>query len=298
MLGIFNRITKKKASTGKSETRRAELDRDSLISLMPHFSIGNKAKYFPEYKQELTLTTTIIAYAINNELVYSNSDISWTQEEGETRIFLNGEPLKKIESFYFIVPTVSRGEEELDYTRKEKLGKDGGFTRGNNITLKGEQHGGRLPMVESTVRKQMMLKEGHYIGHRVAILDVDPAEFSLIEQRSHVRLKTEIQGQIQARPNKEPLSCTMVDFSDRAARIIYHGAGDSSSRYREGSMITFSFDLPKSAEERVIRGTVIRNHEETVVMTLDNIMREKAFEKMEPFDIMEIKANLLQSPQL
>ncbi len=293
MLGIFNKIAKKRTTADEKPLSKPELDRDGLARLIPYFPIGNKLSYYPEYKQELTLNTTIIAYAVNNELVYSNNDISWQQEDGETRVYLRGDLLKKIESFCFIMPTVSRGEEGLDYASKELLGKDGGFIKGNNITLKGEQNDGRLPVIDMTVRKQMILKEGHYVGHQVAILDVDPAAFNLLEQRSHVRLKTDIPGQIQAKLHQEPLSCTMVDFSDRAARIIYNDA-DSSSSYREGAMVTLSFDLPESAEARVIRGKVIRQQDATVVMTLDNIMREKAFEKVESFDIMEIKANLLQ----
>jgi len=296
MLGIFNKIAKKRSAVDESSVSKPELNSDDLARLIPYFPIGKKFAYYPEFKQELMLNTTIIAYAINNELIYSNSDISFDQDAGKAQLYLNGKLLKKVKSFCFIMPTVSRGEDGLDYVRKEQLGKDGGFVKGNNITLKGEQNEGRLPVIEMIVRKQVVLKEGHYIGHQVAILDVDPTEFGLIEQRSHVRLKTDIPGQIQAKLNQEPLSCTMVDFSDRAARIIQHE--EAGSTYREGSMITLSFDLPKSTEVRVIRGKVIRQHDDTVVMTLDNIMREKAFEKVESFDIMEIKANLLQQQQL
>lgn len=299
MLGIFNKMSKKRATaTGEKPQRASAFDNEGLARLIPYFPIGHKLLYYPEYKQELTLSTTIIAYAINNELVYSNSDISWKQEGGKTQVYLNGNLLDKISSFCFIMPMASRGEGELDYGRKESLGKDGGFIKGNNITLKVEQREGRLPMLDATVRKQMLLKEGHYVGHQVAILDVDPTKFRLIEQRSHVRLKTAVPGQLQGKSHHIPLSCTMVDFSDRAARIIYHEEAENAlPTYREGSQVTLSFDLPESTEARVIRGKVIRQHEDMVVMTLDNIMREKAFEKVDSFDIMEIKANLLQQQQ-
>ncbi len=293
MLGIFNKRVKKVVGKEKP-LLKASLDSDGLARLLPFFPIGNKLCYFPEFKQELTLNTAIIAYAINNELVYSNNDISWQEEDGVFQLYLLGKQLKKVESFCFIMPTVGRGEEELDYARKERLGKDGGFIKGNNITLNGEQHDGRLPVLDATVRKQLILKEGHFIGHKVAILDVDPRAFKLIEQRRHVRLKTDIVGEIQTRLGQVPQRCTMVDFSDHAVRIIHDDEGSERPFFREGSTVTLSFDLPKSAEARVIRGKVIRQHDATVVMTLDNIMREKDFEKVELFDIMEIKANLLQ----
>ncbi len=296
MLGIFNKIARKQPAADERQAPALELDRDALVALLPYYPIGKKFSYYPEFKEELTLTTTIIAYAINNELVYSNGEISWKEEAKRTQIYLNGKPLKKIKSFCFIMPTASRSEEGLDYARREQLGKNGGFVRGNNITLKGVQSDGRLPVIDTTVRKQVELKEGHYIGHRVAILDVDPAAFGLLEQRRHVRLKTDVPGKIQSRLNQESQRCTMVDFSDRAARIIQHE--EVASNYREGSVVTLSFDLPKSTEMRVIQGKVIRQHDDTLVMTLDNIMREKEFEKVESFDIMEIKANLLQQQAL
>jgi len=293
MLGIFNKRVKKVAIKEKPLLKTA-LDSDGLARLLPFFPIGNKLSYFPEFKQELMLSTAIIAYAINNELVYSNNDISWQEEDGVFQLYLLGKQLKKIESFCFIMPTVGRGEEELDYARKERLGKDGGFIKGNNITLNGEQGDGRLPVLDTTVRKQLILKEGHFIGHKVAILDIDPRAFKLIEQRRYVRLKTDIVGEIQTRLGQVPQRCTMVDFSDRAVRIIHDSEGSERPSFREGSTVTLSFDLPKSAEARVIRGKVIRQHDATVVMALDNIKREKDFEKVELFDIMEIKANLLQ----
>jgi len=297
MLGIFTKRTKKSVKTERPLVA-AGLSSDGLAELLPYFPIGNKLRYFPEFKQELTLNTAIIAYAVNNELVYSNNDISWQEEDGISQLYLFGKRLKKISSFCFIMPTIGRGEEGLDYARKEQLGKDGGFIKGNNITLKGEQSDGRLPVLDATVRKQVVLKEGHFVGHKVAILDIEPRAFKLIEQRRHVRLKTDISGQIQTKSSLMPQRCTMVDFSDRAARIIHDDIDRGLSTYREGSMITLSFDLPKSSEARVIRGKVIRQHDATVVMTLDNIMREKDFEKVELFDIMEIKANLLQHQQL
>ncbi|MBL1261571.1 MAG: PilZ domain-containing protein [Thiotrichaceae bacterium] len=293
MLGIFNKRAKTIVVKEKPSLK-VSLDGDGLARLLPYFPIGNKLRYFPEFKQELTLNTAIIAYAINNELVYSNDDISWQEENGAFQLYLLGKRLKKIKSFCFIMPTVGRGEEELDYARKARLGKDGGFIKGNNITLNGEQSDGRLPLLDATVRKQLILKEGHFVGHKVAILDIDPRAFKLIEQRRHVRLRTDIVGEIQTKLGQVPQRCTMVDFSDRAARIIYDGEDSGRSSYREGSVITLSFELPKSTESRVIRGKVIRQHDATVVMTLDNIMREKDFEKVELFDIMEIKANLLQ----
>ncbi len=293
MLGIFNKRVKKAAIKEKPLLKKT-LDSDGLARLLPFFPIGNKLYYFPEFKQELTLNTAIIAYAINNELVYSNNDISWQKENGVFQLYLQGKQLKKIDSFCFIMPTVGRGKEELDYARKERLGKDGGFIKGNNITLNGEQCDGRLPVLDATVRKQVVLKEGHFIGHKVAILDVDPRAFKLIEQRRHVRLKTDIAGEIQAKSGQVSQRCTMVDFSDRAVRIIHDDEGSERPSFREGSTVILSFDLPKSAEARVIRGKVIRQHDATVVMTLDNIKREKDFEKVELFDIMEIKANLLQ----
>lgn len=296
MLGIFNKTSKKRTVSDEKPLSKQTIDSDGLVRLIPYFPISKKLSYYPEYKQELTLNTTIIAYELNNELVYSNNDISWAQKDGETQVYLRGDRVKQIERFAFVMPTSGRGEEGLDYASKELLGKHGGFIKGNNITLKGEQNDGRLPVIDMTVRKQMILKEGHYVGHQVAMLDVDPAAFQLLEQRSHVRLKTDIPGQIQAKLHQEPLGCTMVDFSDCAARIIYHDA-DNSFRYREGALVTLSFDLPASAEARVIRGKVIRQHDATIVMTLDNIMRAKSFEKVESFDIMEIKANLLQQQQ-
>lgn len=271
---------------------RVVLDSHKLCKMLPYFPIGSNLKYFPEYRQEITLDSIIIAYLINNEIVYSNNEITCTADGNE--LILNGTRLDEINSFAILIPSVSRGETELDYEQKESLEQSGGFARGNSITLIGQQHDEKISFIDTVVKKYARLKEGYFDNTQVVVLNTDPALLELKDQRTQVRLEAKIPGLIQTKLYSEQSSCTIVDFSEHTIKITCDDNEIVPMSCEKGEAITLTFNLPSSAEPNVMRGKVIKIDGAAMIIELEDILRGKTFEKLATIDLIEIKAKLLQ----
>jgi len=292
MLKLFKKLYTKDSTNTKSPVPQAILDSGKLCDLISCFPLGAGVKYFPEYRQEITLETVIIAYLINDEVVYANSEIRCAADK-ET-ITLNGTALEEINTFAFLIPSVNRGETELDYERKEILGKSGGFARGNTITLMGEPQTGKAPLIDTVVRKFARLKEGPYHKTQVVVLNADPSLLELNDQRNQVRLEAKISGLIQTKLYTEPNPCTIIDFSGKAIKVTCDDNEIIPMSCHEGESVTLTFDLPNSSEPSVMRGTVHRSGGASLIIELKDTLIASTFEKLEPIDLIEIKAKLLQ----
>jgi len=67
--------------TGVTSTLSSEASRDKGLSLkgvlqvMEHFPIGIRLQYYPEYQKETKIDTIIVAYVVNDFVLYSNKDM-------------------------------------------------------------------------------------------------------------------------------------------------------------------------------------------------------------------------------
>lgn len=292
MLKLIKNLKKKKPADKAEKHQRPPLDKAKLCEVIGYYPIGNRVRYYPEYKEEVTLDTLVIAYELNGHLLYSNAEIECCTTA--TTIVLNGKEIETVESFSILVPPGIGGEGKLDYERKESLGESSGFSRGNTITLLGPQVSGLVPTLDTVADKFYRFRDGVYAGERAVILIVDPRLLTLTDQRKHTRLETAIPVQMKCTHLSEPYNCMLSDLSDRSVRISCLHLNLNGEEYKKGKMVTLTFNLPESDEMRIIRGTIYRNEGDALVVTLQTIMRKKTFEKLKPIDIMEIKAKLLQ----
>jgi len=294
MLKILKIFSKKKPESEQPATVRVVLDSARLCQLLPHFPIGSNLKFFPEYRQEIIIDSIIIAYLINGETIYSNSNLS-TTDNGNTLV-LNGSPIDEVNSFAILIPTVNRNEIKLDYEQKEILEQSGGLAKGNNITLIGQQSNGKIPFLDTVVQKYARLKGGHFNNTQVAVLNVDPALLEMKDQRSQTRLAAKIPGLLQTKLYSEKHPCTLIDFSEHTVKISCDDNEIIPMSCEKGETITLTFNLPSSSTTHIMKGKVIKIDGTSILVSLEEIQIDQHFKKLTNVDIIEIKTKLLQQP--
>jgi len=274
------------------------LDGPALFRLMRHFPIGAKVQYYPEYRKEILLDSVVIAYVINDQLIYSalnlqcdpSSGVIEFDDQNEHKVF------KKITSFRMVLPVFTQSENKLDYVRREELNKIGGLVKNNVITLIAEQQDGKMPVLETVVEKRTVLKQGYYVDQTVALLEVDFESLMLTDQRAVMRLKTNLPAtmQIVKRGVQELVNCHMADFSDRAMRLVIAPDFEEVQLPKPGTPMMVSFNLPGHSEHISLMTEVFRAYDRTVVATITGMIHKGQVTALGQVEILKIKANLLQ----
>ena len=290
-------LKNKGSDAGKKEPEQ-ELNGATLFRIMRHFSIGTKVQFYPEYRKELTLDSVVIAYSINGEFIYSANNISCDEKTGlielddqtEHRVF------KSIKSFRIVLPVFTQSENKLDYVRREELTKVGGLVKNNAITLIAEQSNGQMPVLESIVEKRTILKHGYYANMTVALLDVEFDSLVLTDQRSNMRLKTNLPATMQVvkKDVQELVNCTMEDFSDNALRLVLAQGFTEKALPKEGAAVLVAFNLPGHSEQISLMAEVFRTYDRTVVANLTGVVHKGQVSPLGQIEILKIKSNLLQ----
>ncbi|VAW88416.1 hypothetical protein MNBD_GAMMA17-2246 [hydrothermal vent metagenome] len=294
MLKILKIFSRKRATTSQSASVRVILDSARLCQLLPYFPISSNLKYFPEYRQEITLDSIIIAYLINGEVIYSNNELSTTNDNHN--LIINGTMIDEINSFAFLIPTIIRNETELDYEQKEILEQSGGLAKGNSITLIGQQYDGNIPFIDTVVKKYARLRDGHFNNTQVVVLNVDPTLLELKDQRSQTRLTAKIPALIQTKLDNEKHQCTLIDFSEHTVKICCDDNDIVPMSCEKGETITLTFNLPTSTTPHIMKGRVVKIDGTAIIAKLEEILIEQQFEKLTSIDILELKTKLLQQP--
>jgi hypothetical protein len=291
-------LIKKSRGSDKTDDKSDVLDGRTLVRLMHHFPIGTKVKYYPEYRKEILLDSVVIAYAINDKIVYSVSNLDCDAASGKIEFDDMAEHyvFPSITRFSIFLPIFTQSEAKLDYVRREELLKIGGLVEGNAISLIAEQDGGRVPVIETIVDKRTMLEHGVYANQAVAFLDVDTESLMLSDQRSHLRLNTEIPAilQITKKGVKHSVNGTMVDFSDRSLRFEIDDETSIRVRPAVKSSVMISFALPGHSEYASLVGDVFRVDGKAVVIMLTGMVEKGQVRRLGQIEILNIKANVLQ----
>ncbi len=293
MLDFF----KKRGDTNKDSVET--LDGHAIFRLISHFPVGANVVYYPEYRKDITLESVVIAYALNDKVVYSTQDLSCDDSSGTLEFDDQGHhnKFKKITSFRIILPVFNHGENKLDYVRREELLKIGGLVKGNTITMTAPHINGQVPALETIVQKRSMLKDGLYANQTVAFLDVDIDSLILTDQRAHLRLQTNIPATLQVSKTKhnELLNATMVDFSDRSLRLLVDEEDSEQVMPKEGNGLVVSFNLPGQSEYISLVGKVFRVTDRAVIVMLTGYVEQGQIEELGQIELLKIKANLLQN---
>lgn len=300
---MFNIFKGSSKDSGAGRDEPPLLDGRALCRVMRHFPFGAKVHYYPEYRKEIVLESVVIGYAINGEFVYSAQGLCCDDESGEITFSEQGDARSfgRIKSFNIVVPVYTQSEAKLDYIRREELLKVGGLVPGNTITLMAEQQNGQVPVIETTVKRRTVLKEGYYANQTVALLDVDADSLLLTDQRTHMRLQTSLPARVRVtrRGEYRDLIATMVDFSDVSLRLEIAGETNPDPdaeplKLRDSDDLIVSFNLPGRSEQITLLGDIFRVEGDAVVMMLKGMVDKGQAGKLGQIEILKIKANLLQ----
>ena len=272
-----------------------------VAEVMRHFPIGGKIRYYPDYRPDVTMDSIIIAYGLNNHLVYTQRDIR-LDEASETgpRFVLDDDwrdrPIAHVHRFCIVIPDIGGIEHCLDYDTRANLRNGGELQRGDQLTLMSLFSRQGLPHVDTMVRKRVTLKEGYYANHSVIVLEVDPTTLKLVDQRRHRRIRTNLPVTVAVSGCHDPFSARLVDFSEYSLRMncdqdLLSLAGLGSRK------IYVRIDIPTIGRHFDLQGRLVRCDEEDLVLGLTHMRVGEEFEEIGLLSALDIKASLLQHPE-
>lgn len=288
----------KNGNRGAGKGEEPVLDGRTVCRLMRHFPVGTKVRYYPEYCKELLLDSVVIAYAINDQIVYSAVNLSCDESSATLEFDDQGQhySFKTVTAFKIILPVFSQSEAKLDYAKREELLRIGGLVKDNTITLMARHQNGQVPVLETTVEKRVILQEGFYAGQMAAFLDVDAESLMLSDQRAHLRLKTRLPATLQiGGPSETALvNGIMADFCDRSLRLVVDDEFDDETLPIEKDGVVVSFNMPGQSEQVSLVGEVYRVESRALVVMLSGFVEKGRIVALGQIEILKIKANLLQ----
>ncbi len=297
MIKLFNKDDN--PSSAKSALPSGVVKLNQLKEILPYYPIGTRARYYPEFQENIVLDSIIIAYIINGHVFYSDTEVSWKESGEENTISLttegNTEYFNSIDEFQFVIPATGGSEEKLDYFRRETLGRNSGLSLGNNITIIVDQGSERLPLIQTIVNRRTIVKEGFYANQQVVLLDVDTDSFMLADQRSSYRLNTRLPVSIKVKENGDAIHCTLVDFAEHSVRITFDENEPLAAFISLDRTIILGLTLSEQEKSFTLRGHVFRREQGHAVITLDMIEKNGVFSKIDMIDSLEMKTLLLQN---
>ncbi len=278
------------------------LDNGLILEVMRYFPIGNKIRYFPVHRKSVVLESIVIAYGINNHLVYTQKDIHIKEQEGAEPYFLLDDDWKdvsvrKVNSFCLVIPDVGQTESDLDYASRVAIDSHGLFKRGDTFTLMSLFAERGVPQIDVQVRKKVLLKEGYYANHSVVVLEALLGTLHHMDQRQQCRIKTRIPVKLYLTEEGEPFDCHLVDFSECSLklRIGAHEAPRPSLTKKRSIIV--AIDLPQQMKSYILKGKVLRRDDEHVVLSVTSRLVDRQYENFDLLAALELKANLLQHPE-
>lgn len=272
-----------------------------LKDIVSYFPIGQHVKYYPEYQTQMTMESIVLGYEINGHMIYSQNHLEVTggAEQGG-RIILHLEDkereLSKVDSFCIILPGKAGEEYKLNFLSKASLGSRGQFRNGNTITLVARYQERGVITMETSVRESVIPKEGYYRNHQLALLQVEATSLEVSEQRTHHRLMCNLPVEIQVVAKEQSHSCILVNYSEVSAKIKFNSDVALKSLLNEGDRLIMNLTLDQGHRTFVIGGSVMRCHQDSIVMTLQDIMVDGELRPFELMQALNVKSSLLQYP--
>lgn len=301
--GMFGFLTKQTGSKGNEmqEVRR-RLDYERIVEIMECFPIGGKVRYYPDFRKDIVMDSLIIAYGINNYLVYTQNDIHIERKENAPPHILLDDNWKDVSvdelySFCFVIPDVGISDKNLDYISKAALKNGGWFQRGEQFTLMSLFTHKGVPHVDARIRKNVLLKEGYYANHSVVVMEVLPDTLSHVDQRQHYRIKTNVPVVLYLSENGEPYECLLVDFTESSLKLRVDMHEKLFHHLERRRNVIVAVDLPAQMRSFILKGKVLRLDEEHVVLSLKSRLVNKQFEDIDLLGAIDLKACLLQHPE-
>ena len=295
-LGAKNR-TNKPEDPPAGETA---IDTAKIVELMRCFPIGAKVRYFPEFRKDIILDSIIIAYGINNRLIYTQNDIH-VRDEADAPVLLldddwKDETVRDVRRFCFIIPDIGNLEYELDYTSRAELANNGQIQRGDHLTLMSLFNNRGVPHIDTHVRKRVTLKEGYYANHAVIVLEALPDSLDHVDQRQQARVKSNLPVKIRFSNEAEWYPCVLTDFSESSLKIGMDEDSAALAMLTPRKTVFVHITALHQDREFELKGKVLRKGEGFAVITLGSILKGEEFRSLELLDALDLKASLLQVP--
>lgn len=297
--------------TVASQEAKQGLGLDSVVQVMHHFPIGARLQYYPEYQKEIKIDTIVVAYVINDYVIYANKDIQILDQATSKGVEIMQEgvpvPQERIFSFQVLVPHIDR--KEIDFrvekgsspsgvaVAAEKVARD--FQRGNIITLfcRNVKAQGILH-IDTEVRKSVVFNTGLYAKRRLVMLEPMLDSFECVDLRRFGRINTQIPAEIYRDKKKMPGGCVIQDFSERFVRIEFSKANQAAVMplLAEGGEIVLRIHLESEAKDLIVDGKIFRKRRNNVIIALQSLMKNGRFQTMDELDELFIKAVMLEHP--
>ncbi|MBI5449737.1 MAG: hypothetical protein HY940_00100 [Gammaproteobacteria bacterium] len=291
----------KKAAAQAPVERPVLLDNSQLVELMRCFPIGGKLRLFPELQDDVALESIVIAYGLNEHLIYTQNDIQ-VNIEGDRAFFVLDDnwtdiTVRDVRSFCLVVPYIPTNDSALDYTSKVAMKGWNPFQRDSKLKMVSIHTERGVPHLEVVVRKRVTLKDGYYANHAVVILDVILSSLSLVDQRQHRRIKTLLPVQVSATEKGARHDSVMVDFSEYYARLEFDMTSALVEALVNTKYLYLNISLEAQKRHYRMKGRIIRRGEGHLVIEFVGMYKGSEFMVLELLDVLEFKASLLQHPE-
>jgi len=295
---MFGYITSKVRSEPQ-EAKGALLAIEQVAAVMEHFQIGGKIRYAPDYRLEVTMDSLIIAYGINNHLVYAQRDITLDSSGDQSTLLIDEDwkerVIPEIRRFCIILPDIGNLENVLDYDTRVRVHNGGQLQRGDRITLMSLYANRGLPHVDTMVRKRVTLRDGYYANHSVIVLEVEPATLRMVDQRQHYRIRTQLPVTIRLAGENMARRCMLVDFSENSLRLSFDDV-DAEMPPLGKRNIFVNLDFDDQQKSFTLQAKTIRTGEDFAVVRLTHIQKDDQFVNLGLLEALDIKASILQLP--
>jgi hypothetical protein len=275
--------------------RGQEIDLARIRTLIEFFPIGKKLRYFPEFHEDIILDTLVVAYCANGHFLYSMESIGMDRH-GMPNLFRVDEekfrlPAAGLKNFQLLVPDTSYLEKKLDYTRRARIGHNGQFAAGNNISLISNAGMRGVSTIDTEVAKQVQLPGGPYAHTDMILLTPDLATLSVTDQRQKPRARTNVPVTVTL-PTDDVLQGTLLDISDARVRLRLNVRGPMPSM-RKDDPLKIEIDLGKTERHYPLKGSIVRGSAGTCVVTLVGQIVAGRLAPLSDLDLLELKAGLL-----
>jgi hypothetical protein len=206
--------------------------------------------------------------------------------------------LAQVEKFRLLLPDTSSHQKKLDYVTRAELGRDGQFRKGATITLQARSVGRGVPTLDTLVDRKETQTGGPFAGHAAVVVEPDFASIKVVDKRRRPRLAAEIDAALlpaEVGPGAVTTMCRMVDFSDDTLRL--QAASGALPELKQGRAVAVQFAVGPSAEDYRVRGKVLRQSEENLVVRFSElyVAATGGYRRLDPIDVLEIKTGLLNS---
>lgn len=293
-MGFFGRA---RAAAAMPRDEAKAIDPRLLAEVMRCFPISGKIRYYPEHRKDIVLESIVIAYGIDQRLIYTQHDIRIDEDSGEPVFTLDEDwkdrRLSGVRSFSLLIPYIGGMEGDLDYDRRVALETGGFLQRGETLTLMSLSNARGVPHMNTIVRKRTLLREGYYANHAVVVLEAQADTLNHIDQRQQMRVRTAIPVTLQTADDAPPCTAMMVDFTESSMKFRL---GREAGEVAERRNLIVTIDLPAHGRKFILGGRTVRRDGDTLVISLVSRFRDARFRDIELMDALDLKATLLQHP--